>query len=371
MKTIIIQASTPYPIYLGQQILTTSILEKTCLALNKRMVMITDSHLYDTLGQSLQKKLQDQGLMVELLSFPAGEHHKTRETKQQLEDELLSRQYGRDTCLLALGGGVVSDLVGFLAATYCRGVPVLYLPTTLLAMVDASMGGKTGVNTALGKNLIGSFSQPHAVIMDTQLLSTLPVNEWQNGMVEMIKHGMIADAGLFELLQTAAHDGLQQIPHHVLIEMIYQSCLIKKTIVEQDEHEKGLRHVLNFGHTIGHAIEILEDYALSHGQAVAIGMLVEAYLAVQMGYLPFTALKTLQTVLQAYGLPLKTKAFHDRQSFHQALRLDKKSVQSNPRFVVLDHIGACHHEGLQYSFPVDPMHLTQALDWASIHFSSE
>lgn len=370
MKTITIQASTPYPIYLGQQIITT-ILEKSCAHLNKRMVMITDSHLYDTLGQSLQKKLQAQGLHVDLLSFPAGEQHKTRDTKEQVEDELLSREYGRDTCFLALGGGVVSDLVGFLAATYCRGVPVLYLPTTLLAMVDASMGGKTGVNTPFGKNLIGSFTQPHAVIMDTQLLSTLPVNEWQNGMVEMIKHGMIADAALFQLLQDSANNGLQQIQPDVLVEMIYQSCLIKKDIVEQDEHEQGLRQILNFGHTMGHAIETLEHYALSHGEAVAIGMLVEAYLAVQMGYLPLPVVTTLRTVLQAYGLPLKTKIWHDKQGVLHALKLDKKSVKSQPRFVLLDRIGACHRVGEDYSFPVDSNHLDHALDWASTHFSAE
>ncbi|MDA9271809.1 3-dehydroquinate synthase, partial [bacterium] len=270
MKTTWIHASTPYPIYIGQQLLETALLADCCTQINKRLVIITDTNLVNSLGIQLQQQLQQQGLQALLLACPAGEIHKTRETKQQLEDELLARQYGRDTCLIALGGGVVTDLVGFLAATYCRGLPVIYVPTTLLAMVDASIGGKTGVNTPHGKNLIGTFTQPQAVFMDINTLNTLPENEWHNGMAEMIKHSLIADATIFKLLQQNVEKIIQR-DAIFLIDMIHASCLIKKNIVEQDEQEQGLRQLLNFGHTIGHAIETIEHYRLSHGEAVAIG----------------------------------------------------------------------------------------------------
>lgn len=357
-----LEASAAYRIYIGQNIVTRMVLEQAT-ASKQRWVMITDTQVFEVLGKTLQKQLQDQGLPLEVLTFPAGEQYKTRETKQMLEDELLRRHYGRDTCILALGGGVVSDLVGFLAATYCRGVSVIYLPTTLLAMVDASIGGKTGVNTPFGKNLIGSFTQPQAVIMDTRFLDSLPQDEWHNGRVEMIKHAAIADLALFARLE-------ENIPSQddALIDMIYQSCEIKKNIVEQDEHEQGLRQLLNFGHTIGHAIETLEQYALSHGEAVAIGMLMEAYLAVQMGYLQLEAVSRLENILSANGLSLQTKAFANRAKFLAALSLDKKSIKSEPRFVLLDHLGQPHCEGQSHSFPVPAEHLNHALDWAEDRF---
>lgn len=356
-----------YTIYLGLGLLQSALLHKLCVALNKRVVIITDSHLIDSHAKAVQTILAAQGLKVDLLSFAAGEGHKTRDTKQQLEDELLSRGYARDTCLIALGGGLVCDLVGFLAATYCRGVPVIYIPTTLLAMVDASIGGKTGVNTLLGKNIIGTFTQPHAVLIDPHVLATLPDKEWRNGIAEMLKHGMIADANLFHRLQEASGE-LPIQDNALLIDVIHKNCLIKKNIVEQDEREQGLRQILNFGHTIGHAIETIEAYHIGHGEAVAIGMLVECYLAVQAGYLQPAVLMMLHDVLKRYGLPLKTIAFQNKAQFLQTLTLDKKSIQSVPRFVLLTHIGKPHHQDEQYTFAIDPKHLDRALDWALAHF---
>ena len=329
--------------------------------------MITDAHLVDLIGKKLQHHWQTQGFQVELLSFPAGEVYKTRETKQQLEDTLMKTQYGRDTCLIALGGGVVTDLVGFLAATYCRGIPVIYIPTTLLAMVDASIGGKTGVNTPYGKNLIGTFTQPSAVFMDISLLETFPGREWHNGMAEIIKHSLIADPNLFNQLKNSSNKIKQRDPQF-LVNMIYASCLIKKNIVEKDEYEKGLRQLLNLGHTIGHAIEAVEGYRISHGEAVAIGMLVECYLSVQLGYLPESVLKALHALLKDYDLPLSTSAFEDRERFQVGLILDKKSIQKIPRFVLLDKIGQPHCEESLYTSPVEPVYLNQALDWAAQTF---
>lgn len=354
-------------IYLARDLFQTELLASLCTQMRRRLVIITDSNLAKTYGQDLQQSLHKQGCVADLMVFPAGEAHKTRQTKAQLEDELFLKQYGRDTCFLALGGGLVTDLVGFLAATYCRGVPVIYLPTTLLAMVDASMGGKTGINTPLGKNLIGTFTQPHAVCMNVSTLQTLPDREWRNGIAEMIKHSLIADAALFARMQDSANLGaFQSRPD--LLDLIQTNCAIKKDIVEQDEHEKNIRQLLNFGHTIGHAIETLEDYQIGHGEAVAIGILVECHLAVQVGHLNPRVLETVRDILQRYALPLKTKAFQNKMLFLEALTLDKKSIQSVPRFVLLQEIGQPYVAEGQYTHSVQPAYLEKALDWAADNF---
>jgi 3-dehydroquinate synthase len=360
MKTIIINASEAYPIYLGAGLLTGALLKDCCEALNKRVAIITDDNLVHTLAKEIQTQLQRQHITAQLFSFPAGEQHKTREIKQAIEDTLLAHHYGRDTCLIAVGGGVVTDLIGFIAATYCRGVPVIYVPTTLLAMVDASIGGKTGVNTPLGKNLIGSFKQPHAVVMDIHTLNTLPDEEWCNGMAEIIKHALIQDADLFTLLQ----NNTQNRNADFLIDLIYRSCAIKKNIIEQDEQEHDIRQLLNFGHTVGHAIEHLEKYAISHGEAVAIGILVESYLSMLCGYLDAAALPVIKKLLQSYGLPLRTTAFQDIALFKQVLLLDKKTVNQLPRFVLLDVIGEPHIISEHYTHTVTNELLDKALQWA-------
>lgn len=356
-----------YSLYLAQDLFQTDLVPTLCTPMGRRLAIITDGNLADTYGQALQESLSKQGCVADLLVFPAGEQHKTRHTKAQLEDELFRKHYGRDSCFLALGGGLVTDLVGFLAATYCRGVPVIYLPTTLLAMVDASMGGKTGINTPLGKNLIGTFTQPYAVCMDVSTLQTLPDSEWRNGIAEMIKHSLIVDANLFAQMQSSQDlSALQSRPD--LLDLIQTNCAIKKAIVAQDEHEKTIRQLLNFGHTIGHAIETLEDYRIGHGEAVAIGMLVECHLAVQAGHLDRRVLETVREILQRYALPLKTKVFQNKSLFLETLTLDKKSIQSIPRFVLLEGIGQPYvHEG-QYTHSVKPKYLDRALDWAADNF---
>ena len=313
----------------------------------------------------LKNLLLAANIEVELLCSPAGETNKTRETKQQLEDCLFAKNYGRDTCLIALGGGVVTDLVGFVAATYCRGISVMYLPTTLLAMVDASIGGKTGVDTSYGKNLVGAFYQPQAVFMDLDVLKTLPENEFRNGMVEVLKHGLIKDGAFFRTLQGNV---LSTSEHALLLDVIYTSCLIKKEIIEQDEQDHGIRQLLNFGHTIGHAIESIEAFKVSHGEAVAIGMIVEAYISVLSGFLDMSIVAEIEQTLRDYQLPLKTDAFVDLERFKRALGLDKKALKNQPFFVLLDSIGRTHEENGQTVFSVDPALLEQALCWAKDRF---
>lgn len=368
MKTLTLNLSPPYSIYLGNDFLLGSFFSDYCKKMSKRLVIITDDHLVDTLGNALLTHLEAKGCNVMLLSFAAGEANKTRETKHALEDTLLAKKYGRDTCLIALGGGVVSDLVGFLAATYCRGIPVIYVPTTLLAMVDASIGGKTGVNTPYGKNLLGTFTQPQAVFMDIAMLNTLPQQEWNNGFVEMIKHSVIADRVLFHLIQQNVSK-LQNRDADFLLEMIYASCVIKKNIVEQDEREANIRQLLNFGHTIGHAIEACENFQVSHGEAVAIGMLVETFLSTQAGFLAEEEGRVLSQLLQELGLPLTTAAFLDHARFTEKLVMDKKSIENVAQFVLLDQLGKPHREKDFYTMPVDPILLKDALVWAAQQFS--
>ena len=366
MKTLTIKASSPYPIYIGQQLLMQPLLADTIKALHKRVVLITDSNVATLLASSYQAYFNTHGIHTEHLTFPAGENHKTRETKALLEDALLAKSYGRDTCLIALGGGVTTDLVGFIAATYMRGVPVIDIPTTLLAMVDASIGGKTGVNTPFGKNLIGSFNQPHAVFIDTDTLASLSKREYINGLAEVIKHAIIADAKQVALLETK-HEAILARDPKTLAELILENCQVKQHIVEQDEHEHGIRQHLNYGHTIAHAIELIEQYQIGHGEAVAIGMLVEAYIAVRLGILAETELSRLQKLMSLYALPLSTKAFTDKSAFIAALTLDKKSKAKTPRFVLLKKLGQVYQPGEEYTVAVAEDILQDALDWAASH----
>ena len=368
MKILNIQCAASYPVYIGHEVLSSDEFYATLRELNLRIALITDSNLHAGLGEKIRCELQQHGFLVDLLFFPAGELHKTRATKQVLEDTLFEKNYGRDTCLIALGGGVVTDLVGFLAATYARGVPVIYLPTSLMGMVDASLGGKTGVNTSSGKNLIGTITQPHAVFIDTTVLSTLSDHEFLQGIVEMIKHGMIADRAFFNALSSNVY-ALKHRDPGCLIEMIYTSCSIKKNIIEQDENENGMRHALNFGHTIGHAIELLENYHIAHGQAVAIGMLVECYLSVLSGRLEPAVLTLLSNLLGSFNVPLTTTAFNNPDAFRQALVLDKKAKSNIPHFVLLDCVGQVKCVAGIYVSRVTDDVLDRALHWATVKFS--
>ena len=287
-----------------------------------KFAIITDTHIEKLYGQSLCNHLYSLGIDVQLFSFPAGESSKTRATKEKLEDALLLEGFGRDTTIIALGGGVVTDLAGFLASTFCRGVELILIPTTLLAMVDAAIGGKTGVNTELGKNMIGSFYPPHQLLICPEFLKTLPENEWFNGAVEMLKAGLIADAEFFHQFS--------EIP---IPQAIERALEIKRRIIAQDPHEKGLRRILNLGHTIGHALETLSNYQISHGKAVAAGIVLEAEISYEMGLLKKEALELIKK-----RFPPVERSF-DFQALFEVLCRDKKAVDGTPRFVLLQDIG--------------------------------
>ncbi len=330
--------------------------------LSLKIALITDDRVAKLYGESLHQTLICAGLEAHLIHFPQGEQYKTRQTKEELENQLFEKGFGRDTLIIALGGGVVTDLAGYLAATYCRGVSLINVPTSFLGMVDASLGGKTGVNVPYGKNLLGCIYAPLKVFIDPLTLNTLPKKELINGLVESIKHSLIADEELFYYLETQRERILSLEPQ-TIDHMIRESCRIKKEHVEQDEREMGLRRLLNFGHTIGHALEQLTHYALSHGEAVAIGMLVESHLALQLNLLKLSSFERIKHILIAYHLPLKLATIISIQQLLQALRLDKKSLKGQARFVLLKAIGTCAPYEGNYCSPVDSHLIEKAWEW--------
>lgn len=275
----------------------------------------------------------------ELVTFPAGEANKTRDEWARLTDELFSRTVGRDSAIIALGGGVTGDLAGFVAATYMRGLPVIQVPTTLLAMVDASIGGKTGVDSPQGKNLIGAFHPPVAVLADPATLGTLDPRELRGGLAEALKHGAIADIAYFERMVSGA-ERLLSGDAAGLGEVVTRSVEIKADVVEADPLEAGQRAVLNFGHTIAHALELVSGFEVPHGEAVAIGMCVEARLGESLGITQRGTARRLQDGLRRLGLPTTSPAELDTEAVVRATQLDKKSRGGAARYVLLERLGS-------------------------------
>ena len=295
---------------------------------------------------------------------PAGEASKSRMQWARLTDELLAAGLGRDTAIVALGGGVIGDLAGFVAATYMRGVPVLQVPTTLLAMIDASIGGKTGVDTRAGKNLVGAFHQPALVIVDPNALRTLAAAHRRNGIAEAIKHGVVASAVEFGWLAEHANaivrddDGDEALMLH----LVQKQVRLKASIVERDEREAGLRKVLNFGHTIGHAVETLSGFTLFHGACVAIGMIVEARIAALAGLADDTLAESIACVLRAAGLPTALPASLAPADLLEATRSDKKARRGAVEYALPQSIGTMAGADRGYTIPVADEMVLAALE---------
>ena len=272
-------------------------------------------------------------------TFAAGESSKSRESWAKLTDALLGEGFGRDSAIVSLGGGVTGDLAGFVAATYLRGIPWLQVPTTLLAMLDASVGGKTGVDTPAGKNLVGAFHQPVAVVMDPDVLGSLPLEDLRNGLAEAVKHAAILDADHFAWLGASVADILAREP--VTIEaLLRRNVGIKASVVQADEREGGRRAILNAGHTIGHAIEHASGFSLSHGEAVAIGLVAEARLGERLGVTETGTAAKLASLFEGFGLPVRVPPALDAETIISALRKDKKNRANEIRVVLLSSIGA-------------------------------
>jgi 3-dehydroquinate synthase len=295
--------------------------------------VIADSNVAELHGKTITKQFPNS----HLLTFPAGEANKTRETWAALTDQMLARGLGRDCCVIAVGGGVTCDLAGFVAATYVRGVPVVQVPTSLLAMIDAAIGGKTGVDVASGKNLVGAFHEPHAVIIDPLVLQTLPDEELSNGLAEAVKHGAIADATYLNWIAESAALIFERRPH-TLESLIKRSVEIKAAHVEGDLREAGKRAALNFGHTIGHAFEHVLNYQIAHGTAVAIGMMAEAEIGVQVGVTQEHTAGDIGAVLDLVRVP-SGMAIHEVEPWLEATRSDKKARAGAARYVLLEKPG--------------------------------
>jgi len=304
-----------------------------------RYVIITDSHVGPLYGSVAQESLGVDP--NDVLVIPAGENSKTRGSWGWITDQLIEKGFGRDSAMVALGGGVIGDLAGFVAATFMRGIPIIQAPTTLLAMIDASIGGKTGVDTQAGKNLVGAFHPPAGVLVDPQLLDTLPLRELRTGFAEALKHGAIANRGYFDSVVSAIPRVLygRGAAGDSLADLIVGSIEIKSGIVARDEHEGGVRKILNFGHTVGHAIEMLSGYSLAHGEAVAIGMTLEAKIAERVGIAMEGMEKEIRSALTAAGLPVERPKDMDPDRILEVMQSDKKARAGEVRYALPRAIG--------------------------------
>lgn len=297
------------------------------------------------------------GRPVEVLTVPAGESTKTRATWGALTDALLARGVGRDSVIIALGGGVVGDLAGFVAATYLRGVPVVQVPTTLLAMIDAAIGGKTGVDTPAGKNLVGAFHAPAAVIVDPLVLATLPSRHLIAGFAEAIKHGVVADAAYFAWVVEAL-PSIRTAPAATgaagaaMLALIAGSIAIKGDVVARDAREAGVRKILNFGHTLGHALETERDYALLHGEAIAIGMALEARLAELAAVAAPGTAAAIDAALERATLPRTLPSGVDRDALIHLTHADKKARASVVAYALPRRIGSMAGADTAWAVPI-------------------
>lgn len=304
----------------------------------QKFAIITDSVVKDLYAVKILNKLNESGYHADLFVFEAGEVNKTRQTKELIEDKMLEKGYRRDCCIIAVGGGVVTDLAGFVAGTFGRGVPFINYATTLLAAADASVGGKTAVDTPLATNLIGLFNQPQKVYIDIATWKTLPKRQLASGLAETIKHACIASYEFFGYIDEHI-DKILNIDKDACEHIANENCKIKYNVVMKDERESGLREILNLGHTVGRAIETVSGYKLLHGEALSIGIVAEVTLAKKLGYVNEIQKTKVIELLQKATLPVEIPDYIDREALVQKLYTDKKVKNGQLRFVLQKGIG--------------------------------
>jgi len=303
-----------------------------------KYVIITDTTVKKLYAKEIAQHMKHEGIATELFSFPTGEKSKHMKTVEQLVEKMLNAHCDRSTCILAVGGGIVGDIAGFTASVFMRGVDFIQVPTTLLAMADSSVGGKTGVNSRLGKNLIGAFHQPIAVYIDTSTLQTLPDNELKNGYAEVIKQAAIRDKKFFAYLEKHNQKILNK-DRKKLKKIVAQSVRIKADIVSRDTKEKGIRMILNYGHTYGHAIEKASKYKIQHGYAVSIGMCIINEIAIKEKIMKAKHAERIRCLLETAGLPTKLPKHIKRTTLNKLIKFDKKCVNGKQNLIVVPKIG--------------------------------
>ena len=332
------KSSASYEIRIGYKII-----DRIALIIAKnfsagRYVLITDNSVGSLYAKQMMDSFKDVGLNINLLEFPAGESSKNINTVQDIVGKLLELGADRGTMLIALGGGVVGDMVGFIASIYMRGIPYIQIPTTLIGQVDSSIGGKTAIDLPHGKNLLGTFHQPCSVFVDLFFLETLPQKELNNGLAEIIKYGIIDDEKMFRMLEENM-EAIKNRDSVLLTKIVENCCRIKKSIVEIDEKEQGLRRLLNFGHTLGHAIEAVSKYTISHGEGVALGMIAAARISQKKKYLDIAQVKRIEEIIQRAALPVKIPRDFSADEIISRLAMDKKKKDDIVHFVLLKKIG--------------------------------
>lgn len=309
--------------------------------LEKRLCIVTDSNVEPIYGAELQRILEQAGCNnVYRFVFPAGEEHKTLDVISDLYEFLILHHFDRSDALIALGGGVTGDMTGYAAATYLRGIRFVQVPTTLLSMVDSSIGGKTGVDFRGYKNMVGAFYMPSLVYVNISALHSLDKRQLASGMGEIIKHSLIRDINYYRQLEADA-EKIKALETDAVTGMIYRSQEIKKQVVENDPKEKGERAHLNFGHTIGHAIEKALNFSLLHGECVALGMVAAAHISILRGVLSQADIYSIEALIAAYGLPVRFKELNNNEIIDNCFH-DKKKEGNSIRFVLLDSLGSCY-----------------------------
>lgn len=311
---------------------------------SKKIGLVTDPIVEPLYAERVRASLTDAGFSVAQIVVPPGESHKNLTELERVHEELASARIERSSTLVALGGGIVGDLTGFAAASFLRGIDVVQVPTTLLAQVDSSIGGKTGVNLKAGKNLVGAFHQPRFVLADVETLTSLPPRELRAGIAEVVKYGVIMDPDLFALLEAKA-EAFLALERDILAEVVHQCAAAKARVVMEDEKEGGLRAILNFGHTLGHAVEAMTEYRMFlHGEAVSIGMVFAAKLSSARQGFPVSDAKRVEALLERFGLPITIPEELDRGDLARAVETDKKRQADRVKFVCVEEIGKTKFE---------------------------
>lgn len=332
MRTVTVKTGRPYEVLIGAGLLSDIGKRVAAVTTVGRAMLVSDDNVYAIYGEKVGKALEESGFQISRFVIRNGEESKNLQIYGQILESLCENRFTRDDVIIALGGGVTGDLAGFVAATYQRGIPFVQVPTSLLAAVDSSVGGKTAVDLPNGKNQVGCFYQPVLVLCDTDTLQTLPKEEYRNGCAEIIKYGMLDGPELFGKLESK--------PVSEQYEDIIERCVsIKRDYVEQDEYDRGMRMLLNLGHTIGHAVETCSEFRVPHGNGVAIGMAKIAAAAARKGFCGEDTAKRLTALIRVYGLPTKTSFAKD--DLWAAAMNDKKNATDAMRIVVPEAIGRC------------------------------